>query len=303
MSREFYQDGWGRRQNKYNQDNCPCKNQIDADNSTNNDRRDECEYENNDRRDECEYENNDRGTDDDGYVGRQREYSIRDYENDDMLSRSNRMEQRQPKCCPFDAYGITTNCHTSYTMTNVVKDHVEDICIPFTVSVTIPTGFILPLGCNFEHSISISRAALSMSTMTQYYVCADLDDCNCGCPEVSKMQVVVLNGPLYYNVTVTRFAPAQPLQGLTQEQAAYFNKTGKIAIDKIIGYVPIGCEVGASYTIDVVEEKHSITLQDGRCLSRKSNCEEYQCLLVNPDIEKTLNFSYKVIIKSVCLNK
>lgn len=292
MSREFYQDGWGRRQNKYIQDNYPCKNQIDADNSTHND-----------RHNEYDYENSDRGTDDDGYVGQQREYSIRDYEDDDMLSRANRMEQRQPKCCPFDAYGITTNCNTSYTMTNVVKDHIEDICIPFTVSVTIPTGFILPLGCNFKHNISISRAALSVNTMTQYYVCADLDERNCGCPEVSKMQVVVLNGPLYYNVTVTRFVPAQPLQSLTQEQTAYFNTKGQIAIDKIIGYVPMGCEIGASYTIDVVEDRHSITLQDGRCLSRKSNCEEYQCLLVNPDIEKTLNFSYKVIIKSVCLNK
>ncbi len=296
MSREFYQDGWGRRKNKYKQDNYPCQNQVDVE------------------------------VDED--------YSQHDYSYDHDMKKT--IDQKAPsivegrrqqsKCCPFDAYGINTNCNTSYTFTNVVKDDIEDISIPLNISVTIPAGYILPEGRNYEWNLSINKSALSVNTMTQYYVCADMGYHDCGCPEVSKMQVAVLNGPLYYNLTVKNFTPAQPLQTMLPIQSslncdyscesncddrdkciqiipAYFNEKGSLVIDKIISYIPMGGESLTGYTIDVTCERQSIMLQDGRCLSRYANLEEYQCVLVNPDIEKVLNFAYKVTIKSTCYDR
>lgn len=292
MSREFYQDGWGRRENRcnHNNSNYPFNNAVESCNS---------------------YQENME------YMG---EMSGLEYDKPNMPCDMSEVESsvqgnvrntnvyhnvqtegtNQVKCCPFDAYGLNTY-NPYYTKVNVVKDSIEDICIPFTISVKIPVGFVLPPNMCYDQNLALDKSDLSVNLMTQYYVYVDVDgcDCNCNSTEVVKMQVATLTGPIYYNLTVENFVPAQPMQDINLAQGTYFNSMGVIAIDKVIAYIPFGCEGTAPYyTIDVIAEKETVTLPNGKCVSKRNACEEYCCTLANPDVERILNFSYTLVIKS-----
>lgn len=372
MSREFYQDGWGRRKNKYknrnnNSNNCPCNNnEIDAVDACNiyqenvecikdthmgscnmpinscNTAPISCESINVDRnmstncascngstnvqskpntpcdkpkvmpceepkvtlKQDCNCEDtSDTNQNDTMEDCTYNEISLK--KNAKNTKSYNEAKEAplegsgQMKCCPFDAYGLNTY-NSYYTHINVVKDHIEDLCIPFTVSVTIPVGFVLPQNCCYERNLAMDKHDLSVNLMTQYYVYADVDSCDPNNTEVVKMQIAVLNGPIYYNVTVENFVPAQGIQDVNQSLTPYFNNSGSLAIDKIIAYIPFGYEntTAPYYTVDVVAEKETVTLPGGKCVSKKSACDEFKCILSNPDVERILNFSYVLVIKS-----
>ncbi|MBP3888513.1 MAG: hypothetical protein J6F30_12860 [Cellulosilyticum sp.] len=201
----------------------------------------------------------------------------------------------QSNCCPFDAYGLNTY-NRSYTPINVVKDCIEDLCIPLTISVKIPVGFIVPKGRHFGTYLAIDKSALSTNTITQHYVYTN--KCGCTSPEVVKMQVSILNGPLYYNLTLDNIVPAQGIQSMTQSET-YVNKHGALSVDKVLGYAPFGYATQDYYAIEVIPQRETITLPDGKCVCKNAAQEEYKCLLANPDIERVLTFSYIVVIKSV----
>ena len=318
MSRELYQEGWGRRKNKYN-NSCPCRNQIDADYYK--DDKSNIEDVKEDTSECCEKSEIQYKTDiveqhmNSNEIDRDESYDTREYEYNEMPFKKNKKKTAQYeeakeapyermgqiKCCPFDAYGLNTY-NSYYTNINVVKDHIEDLYIPFTVSITIPSGFIVPQGGCYEHNLAMDKHALSVNLMTQYYVYTDIDSYDCNSTEVVKMQIAVLNGPIYYNLTVENFVPAQPIQDVNQSPITYFSKRGSLATDKIIAYIPFGYEAPPFYTIDVVAEKETVTLPGGRCISKKTACEEYKSVLANPDIERVLNFSYVLVINSSSLS-
>ena len=313
MSRYFYQDNWGRRKD-FN--TCSCENQYLCEKP-----KDMTQYKENEylgyRGRRAKYDNswdtmqtvNDaafwrevHGLGDGDFHNpcfgdQEREDIQRENIQSQMVAPINKGNQYQ--CCPFDAYGINTY-GGSYTPINVVRKHLEDLYIPFTVSVKIPVGFILPLGCQYRHGLAMDKHQLTINNMTQYYVYTNGN--NCSNTEVVKMQIAVLNGPIYYNLTVSEFIPAQPIQDVNLATNAYFNSSGIVPIDKILSYSAFGYESVPYYTIDVNLKGESITLPEGRCVPKKTNSEEYQCLLANPDIEKTLNFSYVLVIKARCTN-
>lgn len=315
MSRGFYQGNWGRGRNKYNaynnEDSYSSSEPMDMDGYNEGIREDYIEI-------------NDTSIYDMQY-GQEQEKSYGDEvmpcnevptektcEFDEGLVKKNRKKMKQndkfaevvlddpyqTRCCPFDVYGINTYSPI-YTKINVVKEHIEDLYIPFTVSVTIPVGFIIPMGGFYDHNLAMDKHNLSVNTMTQYYVYADINAYSCDNPEVVKMQVSILNGPIYYNLTVGNFVPAQPIQDVNQAATTYFNARGCLAIDKILAYTPFGYKASATYSIDVIAEKETITLPGGKCVTKKARCEEYQYALADPGIERILNFSYVLVVKSV----
>ena len=271
------------------------------DDKNNNDDKDG--YDNNQK--ECDYKDTQKSSEDNPMIDT-RVWEKKDKRNRKKKSAYEEVKEAplkgksKTKCCPFDAYGINTYS-PNYTKINVVKDYIEDLYIPFTVSVTVPVGFVLPMGCQYRSSLAMDQHDLSINTMTQYYVYADVSDCGCESPEVVKMQISVLNGPIYYNVTVENFVPAQQIQDVNQPCTVYLNGSGSLAIDKILAYAPFGYQAAPLYSIDIIEEKESIVLPGGKCVTKQTGCEEYSCILANPDIERVLNFSYMLVVRTVSL--
>ena len=309
MSREFYQEGWGRRQNRCDNNNInyPFNNAVESCNSYQGNM--ECmgemsgvrydmpnmpEVESDIVNTSCQQMNSDNVMNDESY---QAPFSG-NVRNTKAYQGAQSEGTNQVKCCPFDAYGLNTY-DPYYTKINVVKDPIGDIFIPFTISVKVPVGFVLPPNMCYDQNLAMDKSDLSINLMTQYYVYVDVDSCDCNSTEVVKMQVATLTGPIYYNLTVGNFVPAQPIQDINLAQGTYFNSMGVIDIDKIIAYIPFGYEGTAPYyTIDVIAEKETVTLPNGKCVSKRNACEEYCCTLANPDVERILNFSYTLVIKS-----
>ncbi len=265
MSREFYQEGWSRNQDSkdsvYKYDT-PCQqNSVQTSNTG---------------------------------IPWNTDLQV---EKNDYTMLTPRQEVGQTKCCPFDAYGLNTYIK-SHTPINVVKDCIEDLYIPLTISVKVPVGFMIPEGRQLGSYLAIDKSALSINNMTQHYVYTNTSQYSCATPEVVKMQVSVLNGPLYYNLTLDNFVPAQGLQS-NPSCETYLNSCGSLTVDKILGYAPFGYTAQYYYAIEVISQKESITLPDGKCVCKKAALEEYKCLLANPDIERVLEFSYVVSIRAV----
>ena len=315
MSRGFYQENWGRGRNGYNahnnEDNYSSLEAMDMKGYNEGIREGNIET-NNTSTYAMQYgQEQEKSYGDEAVTGNE-VMSTRAHQFDEGLGRKNRKKIRQydkvaeavlegpyqTRCCPFDVYGINTY-KPIYTKINVVKDHIEDLYIPFTVSVTIPVGFIIPMGGSYDHNLAMDKHNLSVNTMTQYYVYADINAYSCDNPEVVKMQVSILNGPIYYNLTVGNFVPAQPIQDANQATTTYFNARGCLTIDKILGYTPFGYKASATYSIDVIAEKETITLPGGKCVTKKARCEEYQYALADPGVERVLHFSYILVVKSV----
>ena len=303
MSRGFYQENWGRGRKGYNaynnEDSYLNLEPIDTEECNEDIREDDIGTNDASTCDMQYDEEQEKSYGEEDITGNE-VMSKRAYDFDEGLGRKKGKSQikSQMRCCPFDAYGINTY-NPIYTKINVVKDNIEDLYIPFTVSVTIPVGFIIPMGCFYDHSLAMDKHMLSVNTMTQYYVYADMKAYSCNDPKVVKMQVSILNGPIYYNLTVGNFVPVQPVQDINLAAATYFNTTGCLPIDKIIAYTPFGCNPSVNYCIDVIAEKETITLPEGKCVTKKAGSEEYQCVLADPGVERVLNFAYTLVIKPV----
>lgn len=214
------------------------------------------------------------------------------------------MDQRNKNtqvCMPYDAYGIDTYGE-SYVPINVVKDDINDLCIPFVASVKIPVGFILPPSICATKSMNIDTSTLAVNTLTQYYATSDSQCAEINTNTSFKMQVAVLNGALYYNFVLGNFTPAKPVQDSRLQVYTKFSASDVIYVDKIVGYSPFGYQPPTSYTINLLEGKESLTLLDGRCIYKQDNEEEFECLLSNPDITKVLNYPYQVMITNNILD-
>lgn len=279
MSREFYQESWGRARHRRNRNNGSNLGSQSPDVNNYN-----------------SYDNFNGYVSENGVQYNQGLGEICD--NEQNIIRKD-VYFNKSTCCPFDAYGVNTYSKVC-TAINVVRDGIEDLYIPFTISVKIPVGFITLRGQSFGYNLVMDQSKLSVSSMTQHYVYNDPNNCESSGPEVVKMHVEALNGTIYYNLTLDSFIPAQPIQDTNQAAVTYFNSNGGLPIDKVIAYIPFGYENTVDYTISIHEEGQSITLPNGTCIDKKHGQEEYECLLGNPDIEKTLNFSYMMRIKVEC---
>lgn len=197
------------------------------------------------------------------------------------------------RCYPVDTYGFNTHI-ISYTPVNMVKDDIGDLKIYFVASIKIPIGFIAD-AC-FTKQFNVDQHALSIETMTQEYAYV-INGTHCS-EDYVKMQVYVLNGPIYYNLSLSNFVSAVPVQDSNLKVYTHFSTSDLIPIDKILAYGPFNEPISPAYKIEIIEGPETIIIPDGRCAKRDS--EAYKVWLCNADITRILNFDYTIIIKNIC---
>lgn len=207
-------------------------------------------------------------------------------------------EITKERCYPVDTYGFNTHI-ISYTPVNMVKDDIGDLRIHFVASIKIPVGFIANEDGYFTKHLNVDQHALSIETMTQEYAYV-INGTHCS-ENYVKMQVYVVNGAIYYNLSLSNFVSAVPVQDSNLKVYTNFSTADLIPVDKILAYGSLDEPISPSYKVEIVEGPETIIIPNGRCAKRDSKA--YRAWLCNADITRILNFNYTIIIKSTCNEK
>lgn len=170
---------------------------------------------------------------------------------------------------------------------------LKENCLSFVAEVVIPEGFIL-VGEQSNIGISLDTTGLSVLGMTQNCQCCDTVLCN------TNRNAILLNGLLTYNVVLEGFSAACPLESANVTPGTMFNGTGTVYIDKLLetSYRDVDLR-NPEYTIIPEKCEEYITAFDGRSIYANRDSVEYNCLLRNPDVKKTVKLPYRLIIQGI----
>lgn len=180
------------------------------------------------------------------------------------------------RCYPFDAFGLEKCTPPLGDVTNPN----QGIEIPIIINVTVPTGYVLPVGVSYTSHLAMDKSAVSTGLFTQYFVCTTTNDPVNPNTRMVKTQVARLSGTMYYNLTLNGFMPAQPVDDSEAMPTAYLNQTGYFDVEYILAYLAPGAKVVPNYSIEarLVNTKIEGNLQD-------------------PSIERTLHFTFALKIQ------
>lgn len=180
------------------------------------------------------------------------------------------------RCYPFDAFGLEKCTPALSDVTNPN----QGIEIPVIINVTVPTGFVLPVGVSYTSHLSMDKSAVSTGLFTQYFVCTTTNDPVNPNTRMVKTQVARLSGTMYYNLTLNGFMPANPVDDSEAVPTTYLNQTGYFDVEYVLAYLAPTVQVVPTYSIEarLVNTKIEGNLQD-------------------PSIERTLHFTFALKIQ------
>lgn len=176
---------------------------------------------------------------------------------------------------------------------NSYEYDVEENCLSFVAEVEIPEGFIL-VGEQSNIGICLDTTGLSVLGMTQNCQCCNNILCT------TRRNAILLNGLLTYNVFLEGFRAACPLESSNVMRSTMFNGKGTVYIDKLLetSYRDVDLR-NPEYTMIPEKGEEHITTFDGRSIYANRDSVEYNRLLRNPDVKKTVNIPYRLIIQGL----
>lgn len=170
---------------------------------------------------------------------------------------------------------------------------LDQNCYSFVAEITIPEGFILQRE-QYTTGISIDTTGLSIVGMTQKCQCCDSILCT------TNRDGILLSGQVVCDVVLRGFKAACPLESTHCIAETSFNGWATVYVDKLLDISYVDSDpLNEKYFIIAEQGEEYITTFDGRSIYVDRDATEYNCLLKNPDVKKTVKIPYRLIIQGL----